>query len=206
MLKKIIGIGVLLIMGMGMGLFSACTPKDKGISDGFYGMETDPGVSVPYYFTAYKSDKTIFDLDKDEITLVFFYGISAGASGLGYIQNAENWEHYKDVKIRLYFFSNEFYPDSHGHEQYFIKEIEDFYNGQYDCGYTNKKFVFDHSESIAIPNELFVGEQGSISFSLAEYYTPENEEHGVWRGIGIYYKVKDNKVTLQTYSQYITEN
>ena len=160
--------------------FTAC--RNKGLEAGFKWRQHPDGTSD--YFCAYKSDKREFDIN--DVTLIFYYGCTKGITC---------------PSFKLYF-------ENKNGDIYLIKEVRDPNPDDYKVNLEYKETlffntyekVFNYSESITIPKELFVNDSGVILFNVAITWSiddliNESEWDNITRA-AIYYKVKDNTVIL----------
>ena len=157
-----------------------------GVEDGFYSHGDD---ALPYY-CAYRSDKTVFDIDA--VTLDFYYG------GRYY----SNLEHYLETVASIPSF--DIYLSDRKHVKILVKHVEEnFVSEKYRCELIsdeNWNFIekkFNYSESITIPKEIFTEESGVIYFTIFGANVRETEPQMkslTW--IDIQYKVMDDKVVL----------
>jgi hypothetical protein len=145
------------------------------------------------YFAAYRSDKTEFLVD--DVTLSFSFGDSFADIEQGHSDETE-------VHIKVFFLTGE----RNSWRYTYIKELEDFYGEAYKCNFVkiNKywsKAVFNYSEDITVPAELFTGERGRIDFGITEYIVWNNgrePEYGSGTAVAIYYKVIGQTVRLSS--------
>jgi len=172
MIRKIICIGVLLIMAFSFG--AGCGPE-WALESGFDDKWTNGNPPKSPYQCAYRSDKTEFDLD--DVTLTFFYGnirVTAGTSYAGnnfYSFNREELIE-KTSHIEVYW--------SQSGEDTIIKTIspEEFFSDEYARKGEGREGMYNHSEVLTIPRELFeipkkAGYEGVIWFGIQEVYKEE---------------------------------
>ena len=152
----------------------------KGLEIGFEWRQHPDGSSR--YFCACTSDKNEFE--KDNVALTFYYG---GIEGIAW------------PVFRIYF-------ENDNGDIVTIKEVKDHKIDDYMVVLKTKKILFYHtyeksfkySETITIPEELFVNENGYILFGVDGGEPTESGEvkwHNLCRE-GIYYRIKDNTVML----------
>ena len=173
---KLIARALLLILLLASAVnFTAC--RNKGLEAGFKWKEHPDAVCE--YFCAYKSDKRVFDIN--DVTLTFYYGGTQGVQ----------------CPVFKVYFENE------DGDAYIVKEIRnhnpDDYKVDYE-GYYRWTRVFNFSENITIPKELFVKQRGHIFFCLdITWSTNELINDNEWKNgnlIVIYYNVVGNTVEL----------
>ena len=155
MMKKINSIYKLHLVFIIITIF--CTScAGTGLESGF---EASNGEEINFFQAAYKSDKIIFDIE--DVTLTFYYG------GF-YYSGAE------DVRESIYNIpSFDMYFTDDYDNKILMKTVEenlvsDKYN--YELIYGNfwrrSEFIFNHSEFITIPKEMFKEDRGVIYFSI----------------------------------------
>ena len=151
--------------------------------------ETDEDVcpSSPFFYCAYKIDKTTYDIDN--VTLTFYWGDY-------YPDGAEEelkWGR-SNPEYDMYF------KNAYG-EPILIKHVEEeLVSEKYNCEptYESKrltKIKFKHFEEITIPAEAFIGESGQVRF---EVWTIDYELQipVIFALTTIVYKVIGDKVIL----------
>jgi len=195
MLKKIICIGVILVMAFSFG--AGCGPE-WALESGFDDKWTNGNPPVFPFQCAYRSDKTEFDLD--DVTLTFFYGnirVTAGTSYTGefnFIDREELIE--RTSHIEVYW--------SQSGEKTIIKTIppEEFFSDGYVlAGTENGKFIYTHSEVLTIPREIFEDSVNKIALGIRQVHTEEyrilaNKTFGFNEGVAVHYKITGNTVKL----------
>ncbi len=149
--------------------------KDKvsGLEYGFefellYPLWENPGKS------AYKSNKTEFDID--DVTLTFYYGESFSLKTDGSI-------HTDVATMTVPHFDLYFYNDEG--VEYLIRHVEEEWTSikyhvertyiEYEKNgekHTKLRYDFNHSEDITIPKELFTKEEGHIVFRTSTTHYP----------------------------------
>lgn len=162
---------------------------NRPFEDGFEGVQ---GMTEDALQAAYKCDKSIYDIDN--VYLTFYYG---------YISHIE-------PSAKEYFATSEFdvcviekdskkthivrhVDDNFSAEEYEIDTVDIIdENGDYK-GYYH---VFNHSETVTIPKEMFVNEHGTIVLALAGVSAYTNNEYDYFKWCYFRYDVKDNKVHL----------
>ena len=156
---------------------------NKGLEAGFkWKNETDAWAD---YFCAYRSDQKEFNID--DVTLTFYYG--GETNGI-------------EFPFRIYFMNEE-------KDIYLIKEVKDHNSEDYLVDYERHKIlfiykytrIFNHSELITIPANLFVNDDGYILFIL----TSECVDHGTpsigiqnhqFAGISVQYQKDKDRIIL----------
>ena len=163
--------------------------ESQGLESGFDFSESGRP-SKTYAFLAYKSDKTVFDIN--DVTMEFFFGdeykygieraLDDTRGGYSYFYAFAYNEDGDEIRIKHY--------------------DENFISEKYTCDVTrddNKNVVkveYKYSELLTIPKELFNREEGRIWFGIKGWHTE------TWRDISItthkkfYYKIVDDKVIL----------
>ena len=148
------------------------------------------GCEIRRFQCAYRSMKTEYDIDN--VTLDFYYGC---------------WQ-FPDIEYVLDLYDIplfELYFKEAGGEKYLIKRVEEnFISKKYYCdiledGEYNINIIFNYSESITIPKEIFTKDSGLLYFQIygksIGKYTLENDYIA---GSGFYYKVIGEKVLIST--------
>ena len=160
----VVAIIVILIVLSACSMGCEKEEEDIGISSGFYTFICNP-TSVRDY-AAYKSNISIFPIE--EVVLTFSYGW----------ENVLRREFDEDRDIRsfkIYLFNND-----DADNKILIKDISEYTSNAYSCyietrdsngeilrlndGVPYGIYVFNHSEEITIPKELFTGDNGCIVF------------------------------------------
>lgn len=138
------------------------TPEeDKGIESGFYFLD-DPLPVVGLWHAACRSEKSVFDID--DVTLTFYYGDYFGYSPI----EKYKWNHVTYESYELYF---ENYKTG---DKVLIRHVdEDFVSEKHRCTYRYAKgtllveeIIFNHSEELTIPRELFTEDNGVVNFNV----------------------------------------
>ena len=155
----------------------------KGLEAGFkWKNETDAWRD---YYCAYRSDEREFNIN--DVTLTFYYG--GNTNGI-------------EFPFAIYFMNEE-------EDIYLIKEVKDhnpedyLVNDEYNKILFTYKYtrIFNHSEIITIPADLFVNDSGYILFIL----TSESVDHGrpsigiqnhQLAGISIKYEKNQDRIIL----------
>ena len=151
---------------------------------------SDDACEIPLFLCAYRSDKTEFDID--DVTLDFYYGGWYSDLGIDYDLQQHNFPMF-DI-----YFTND------AHDRCFVKRVEEnLVSEKYRCKFIDDdnsdatEIIFNHSESITIPREIFTENEGLIYFAIfsqnANYTDSEVERIA---GIGIRYKVIGERVVL----------
>lgn len=147
--------------------------------------------SPPARYCAYKSNKTEFDMD--DVTLFFFFG--------GYYKSGVEYEikHSSFPTFELYF------GDDYG-RKFLVKQIEENFVSQkyscdviYDQNHYITEIVFNHSEKITIPKEIFTEETGKIYFLISgKNEVQNNASEIIITSTYVFYKKVGEKVVLST--------
>jgi hypothetical protein len=146
------------------------------------------------YFAAYRSDKTEFAID--DVTLTFYFGRIDAHFGYG---NGEETE----ISIKMFFLTGE----RNDLKYTYIKKIDDFYREEYNC-YMNRinkktlRIIYNHSEDITVPAELFTEERGRLDLGIVEYIVWVDgviePQYETLQAVAIYYKVTGQTVHLSS--------
>ena len=154
------------------------------------GFKKSDDCETPLFHCAYRSDKTEFDID--DVTLDFYYGGWFTNLGIEYDLQLYNFPMF-DI-----YFTND------AHDRCFVKRVEEnLVSEKYRCKFIDDddwnatEIIFNHSESITIPREIFTENEGVIYFAIysknANHTVPEVE----WiAGKAIFYKIIGEKVIL----------
>ncbi len=177
-------ISLLLAMITLILTLSSCS---KGVEIGFdSGNGGDPSPPYPHFHASIKSDKDKFDID--DVTLEFGYGIEDDRD----IQ--EVLEVSSDIpSFDLYFRDEE-------DNKYFIRHSEDnLVSEKYRITFDKEeqKYVYNYSETITVPKELFDKERGYLLFSI--YGINIKQEQPKYRHLAggrLYYRVYGDKVRI----------
>lgn len=162
--------------------------ESNGLRAGFPNTKYIGNKDGYFMHCAYETDTNEFYIN--DVTLTFYYG--------GYYASGIEMELELAVNIpvfELYFINEE--------TEYLIKRVEEqFISEKYymelilDENYQAVDLIFNYSENITIPKELFINETGCIYFSIVG----ENlNNHGKIIQIGwiaIFYKKVDDKIIL----------
>lgn len=203
MIKKLVTLGIAILLLFSMVSLTACNPpeedEDMGLKAGFNG-----GDEAAPYACAYVSDKKEFDID--DVTLSFSFRYIGCPS---YRFNGFPG----DLYFQVHFIETSLYPgewvNTTPEAEYptwvFVRDLDNWHLikeillDEFNFGdYAN---LATNSEELTIPKGLFVKQQGCIVFSVQEYYVwddgsdPRYSNSG---GINIYYKVVGEKVILST--------
>ena len=146
------------------------------------------GCEIREFHCAYRSMKTEYDIDN--VTLDFYYG------GI----------YYPDIEYQLNFYDIplfELYFKEAGGEKYLIKRVEEnFISKKYYCdvledGEYNINIIFNYSESITIPKEIFTKDSGLLFFQIyGKSIGKLTLENDYIAGKHFYYKVIGEKVLI----------
>ena len=193
--RVILSLMMVVLLATGCEQNSPLPPEENGdnpsvgLEDGFQSSYGDDALP---YFCAYRSDKTVFDIDA--VTLDFYYGGSYYS----------NLEHYLETVANIPSF--DVYLSNRKHVSILVKHVEEnFVSEKYRCKLIydeNWNFIekqFNYSETITIPKEIFTEESGVICFSISGANVRETEPQIrslTW--IDIQYEVMDDKVVLSS--------
>ncbi len=166
------------------------TNESKGLESGF--KPTTSGEPLPpLRFTAYKSDKTTFDINN--VTLEFFWAIYYQMGVEFEIERGKSYPYYD-----LYFLDEDFEVIQH------IKHVEEnLVSEKYNCEVIWEKgsmgdiaeVKFNYSENISIPAEVFSKERGMIYFSV-QFWNEIFQRTETLSSIEIFYNVIGDTVIL----------
>ena len=209
MFKKIITLGILFCVVFSLaGCANDVDKKYNGLSIGF----NYTGSRYHVIMCATRSEETTFDID--DVTLDFYFGWFASEPPLNATAVAPDGLG-EEVRYALYFTEEELfvgsgsfwhigdYCDLEGN--YFIRKIfpEEFTSETFRASQTKcAGKIFNHSESITIPKEMFSKPNGRFWFRIQEVFG--SQEKGFYSelggNIGIYYEfINDNTVRLSKY-------
>ncbi|MCL2630591.1 MAG: hypothetical protein FWD49_03590 [Firmicutes bacterium] len=161
MARKILILGVVLVMSAFVAtVLCACADQAQGI------------------MLRYSFEESAYDID--DVSLRFYFGISQGAIDNRRGKNnafADGVYAYDNIQLFFYKagryeagFDNRFIPiDLNDPNIFFISEIakEEFYGEKYlQNNFRGRDAVYNHSEMIKIPTELFEEEAGTLFFCL----------------------------------------
>ena len=178
MSTKIKTISALLCIAVLFGSLSLTSCSGIGIESGFIASN---GEEINSFQVAYKSDKTFFDIE--DVTLTFYYG--------GHYDN-----YIEDIRESIYNIPSFdiYFTDEYGNE-ILVKTVEEnFVSDKYNLDFIFGNFwqtevIFNHSESITIPKEMFKEESGVVYFSIRGTNILEpNPTYKSIRTMPIYYK------------------
>ena len=181
--KQILARVVLIIMITSLLTLVSC--KSDGLEAGFKMPIRGSGL-VNYFNLAYKSDTNQFDINN--VTLTFYYG---GAY-------EDDIEYMRETTFNYPNFELYFYNDEQTH--ILARRVEEnLVSEKYGWTCRDSRRVFNHSEELTIPKELFTKETGVISLGLFGADTRMNEEEPrELNSIDIYYKKDGDKITLSS--------
>lgn len=170
--------------------------KDQGLESGFYfpyGLN-----QIGVWHAACRSEKSVFDIN--DVTLTFYYGDDFVYADLEtYRRRNFTYQYYE-----LYF-ANEALT------KILIRHVdEDFVSEKHRCKYRCNDYgevteiIFNHSEELTIPKELFTKEEGIVYFYVTGWGTAGRligtEEEGYMMrtiaDIPIYYEKDGNTIKL----------
>ncbi len=182
--KQILAKVMLIIMILSVLILASC--KRDGLEAGFkssiHGCE-----DVNLFSLAYKSDTNQFNISN--VTLTFYYG-----GGYG-----DDIEYTRETTFNYPNFELYFYNDEQTH--ILVRRVEEnLVSEKYRCWIgRGSRRVFNHSEELTIPKELFTKETGVISLGLFGADARINEEEPkLLSWINIYYKKDVDKITLSS--------
>ena len=158
------------------------------------------GDELPIFFSAYKSDKSEFDID--DVTLEFFYG--------GYYSYRLNGEIVQKEFLDYPWF--EIYFVNEDKSSIFVKRVEeDIISDKYACDFIYREdeinefgnymiyVEFNYSEILTIPKEIFTKESGKIYFAIySEDLKAFEPEFRCITSQILYYKVMGDAVILSS--------
>ena len=181
-----------------MCLIACEDEENKGLMAGFYGE-----IPAAPYMCAYRSDKTVFDIN--DVTLSFSYA---------YIGTYFNFE--SDEAFICFLFNETSLnggewintaQEGKSPHWVFIMNMDNWHLirkiNLADFYVKENASLMTNSEEITIPKELFICQQGCITFSITELYVWDDGRLPEYRGSGsvhIYYKKLGDKVVLSASS------
>lgn len=171
--------------------------KDQGLESGFY---FPYGLSeIGVWHAACRSEKSVFDIN--DVTLTFYYG-----DDFGYEEDLETYrEHSFTYEYYELYFAND------NNKKILIRHVdEDFVSEKHRCKYRWNEsgevteIIFNHSEELTIPKELFTKEKGIVYFYVTGWGTAGRligTEKETYRtktisDIPIYYEKDGNTIKL----------
>ena len=183
-IKQILAKVMLIIMISSVLTLVSC--KGDGLEAGFK-MSIRGSGEVNLFSLAYKSDTDQFDINN--VTLTFYYGVAC----------EDDIEYVRKTRFNYPNFELYFYNDEQTH--ILARRVEEnLVSEKYRCWIgRGSRMVFNHSEELTIPKELFTKETGVICLGLygADARTNE-EEPKLLNLIEIYYKKDGDKITLSS--------
>ena len=199
MFKKIVCVGVLLIMLFSLAACSA-EGKDMGLKAGF---EKGSGEPAPPIKVEVISEKSRLKVGED-LTVKLCYG------------SLSSYDRYDPAPVSVtakIFMGHSVYGDKSPWggsyastliEQFVLKEIDDFADSMYL--WQNKQA----SETIVIPADWFAGERGGIGWSVTAHIIPSEdspqEEWSEGGGVALYYRIKgENIILYDTYYNFYND-
>ena len=185
-------ISLILILSI-LFIFTACDKSNEntGLENGF---EIGAGCASPPNLCAYKSDKVIFDID--DVTFDFYYGVS-------YINNYYKGCMLLDVQSFPVF--DVLFQDENGKE-YIVKHVEENFVSEkyrvekiFDENYNVTEIIFNHSETLTVPKEVFIYNKGYFYFQVrGDNMSKSGTKNQTITGACIYYKVEGEQVILSS--------
>ena len=167
---------------------------DKPLRGGF---DFGDGGEVPACTAAYESDTRVFDID--DVTLTFYYGHSFGKTEEEVEHNRTHGNSYPEFSL--------YFQDENG-TRYLIRHVdENFVSTKYSCTWIvdDDWYIIDieynYSETITIPRECFINEEGYFGFIiLHEKNNSDNTQQGSFEeriaSCNIYYRLENGKVII----------
>ena len=171
--------------------------KDQGLESGFYfpyGLN-----QIGLWHAACRSEKNVFDIN--DVTLTFYYG-----DDFGYQEDLETYrEHSFTYLYYELYFANEALTEI------LIRHVdEDFVSEKHRCKYRWNEsgevteIIFNHSEELTIPKELFTKEKGIVYFyvtgcgTVGRLIGTERGDYMIKKisSIAIYYEKNGNTIKL----------
>ena len=153
------------------------------------------GYLLPTNICAIKGDKIVFDID--DVTLDFYYGVHYSSDAYKGIMLLEQQSFptfdvlFKDEKGKEYIVKH--VEENFVSEKYRVQEI-------YDENYNVIDTVFNHSETLTVPKEVFIYNHGYFWFEVrGDNKSKVGTKNQTITGKCIHYKVKDDKVILSNY-------
>ncbi|MDE5868083.1 MAG: hypothetical protein K2H02_03970 [Anaeroplasmataceae bacterium] len=170
--------------------------ETKGLEYGFEVGGCDP---MPTTHCAYKSETNEFDIDN--VTITFYYGGDFDEDLNSYLK------HTNIPEFDVYF--AEYRYDENGKQHYeplylIDHRKENFVSEKYRCRlnnpYDNPTFlIFNYSEEITIPKELFTKNRGTLWFSV-EGVNKCNGKQKLLAHRGLNYDIVDGKVIISPWN------
>lgn len=197
--KKIVAIAVsacLIIAAILIGIIVPSLNKPTQPTKLEWGFESNGGAE-PSESCAYMSETNTFDIDN--VTLTFYFGADFSSDinqELEFVRNIPEFDVYFADADR-----NPIYTIRHSTENFVSEEYR--VTWIFDENYNVKEKIYNHSESITIPKELFTEEQGVIRFYVSGINI--NEIQPTYKTIVsayINYDIKDGKVILSPWDGY----
>ncbi len=191
--KKFFAIAVsacLIIAAILIGIIVPSLNKPTQPTKLKWGFESNGGAE-PSESCAYMSETNTFDIDN--VTLTFYFGADFSSDinqELELVRNIPEFDVYFADADR-----NPIYTIRHSTENFVSEEYR--VTCVYDENYNFIEKIYNHSESITIPKELFTEEQGVIRFYVSGINI--NEIQPTYKTIVsayINYDIKDGKVIL----------
>ena len=154
--------------------------------------KSDAECETPLFHCAYRSDKTEFDID--DVTLDFYYGGWFSNLGIDYDLRQHNFPTF------------EIYFTNDANDKCFVKRVEEnLVSEKYRCKFiyddnrNATEIIFNHSESITVPREIFTENEGVIFFTIySQNVNYTNSSVEFITGKAIFYKVIEGKVILSS--------
>ena len=165
------------------------TDITKGLRKGFSGSDFSDESNA--CLIAYESDNNEFDIT--DVTLTFYYGFVL-ASGIELELSGQSYPVYE-----LYFENEE-------GVSVLVKHVEEnLISEKYECkvifddNYHIIEILYNHSETLTIPQELFTKETGIIHFCIySENIREFDSKFRLINSIEIYYKKEKNNIILSS--------
>ena len=158
------------------------------------GLDGPPdGDPAPTICFGYKTSGREYDVDNFEVEIYF-----------GWLGLSNNGKNYNNSIFELIVRNN-----SNVDKFIVIKEIQDFNSIDYKCGYTtndagNRVFTYNHHETIKVPKELLIGEEGLVAISIR----PKTNGSVGYGGNGddiMYRKIDENTIRVFSLGYWYTK-
>lgn len=196
LLKKTVEI--LLVLITAFYTLAACVHDNEKNSKLEYGFAegSNPGWK---YKAAIKSDESIFNID--DVTIEFYYGFPISARSI-------------EEELELSSFPNGFdiYVANSEREVLYRHEEQNFVSEEYGCtiiydeDFNEFRYEFNHCEKVTVPKEMFVDDEGYISFYVRGFDIKRNDPEITVVSIQFYYRVENSKVVLyDNYNKWLKE-
>ena len=198
MLKKLIGLTIAVLLLFSLAACNQSEDEDMGLKVGFGADAGEPASPIKCAFTSEKSRLKI----GEDFTIKLYYG----EIGTGYDMRFDPPPIAVSAVLKM---GHEIYgamsPTGGSYaselvEVLTLKEIDDFATPEYLWRSSSEGGWLAATETVVIPANWFVGERGSIGWSVLativfpdESPEPEFSEGG---GVALYYRIKDENIIL----------